>query len=222
MKNDWDNYWIKSPTGSGTNKWKNKNTSLRQKRSIRLFERYVKSGMVVCDAACGSGFFGRICLSMNCKVYCIDYSEEAIELAKKTTRNKAEYIVGNLLDNNFVLNFQNYFDLLATDGLFEHFNYFEQINLLNNLKSMLKRGGLMITVVPNLLSHWQPIRRVFLEIPGVWEKPFTMKKLISLVKQSEMEIIETGGIHVMPFDRSPEILARFIGSAIYVVSKRVE
>ena len=213
MKNGWDNYWIKHPTIPRKNN--------RQKRLTRLFERYVKSGMVVCDAGCGSGLGGCAFLSLNCKVYCIDYSDEAIELAKKTTHNKAEYIAGNLLDNDFVLNFQNSFDLISTDGLLEHFNHFEQIHLLNNLKEMLKSGGLMITVVPNLLSHWHPIRRVFLKIPDVWEKPLTMKQLKSLVKQSDMEIIETGGIHVVPFNRSPEMFARFIGSSIFVISKRL-
>ena len=213
MKNGWDNYWTKYPTIPRKDN--------RQKRLTRLFERYAKSGMVVCDAGCGSGLSGCAFLSMHCKVYCIDYSEEAIELAKKTTHNKAEYVVGNLLDNDFVLNFQNCFDLISTDGLLEHFNHFEQIQLINNLKGMLKSGGLMITVVPNLLSHWHPIRRAFLKIPGVREKAFTVKKLISLVKQSDMEIIETGGIHVVPFDRSPEMLARFIGSSVFVVSQRV-
>lgn len=213
MKTGWDSYWSKYPTILRTDN--------RQKRMARLFERYAKSRMVVCDAGCGSGFGGYVFLSMNCKVYCIDYSQEAIELARKTTHNKAEYIVGNLLDDDFVLNFQNSFDLISTDGLLEHFNHLEQIHLLHNLKEMLKSGGLMITTVPNLLSHWRPIQRVFLKIPGVWEKPFTMKKLVSLVKQSEMEIIQTGGIHVLPFNRSPEMLARFIGSSIFVVSELV-
>lgn len=212
MKNGWDKYWTKYPTIT---------PNYRQKRLIRLFEKYAKSGMVVCDAACGSGFVGSVFLSMNCQVYCIDYSKEAIELAKKTTHNQAEYIVGNLLDSDFALHFQNCFDLITTDGLLEHFNQFEQIVLLDNLTEMLKRGGLMITLVPNLMSHWYPIRRLFFKIPGVWEKPFTMKQLVSLVTRPEMQIIDTGGIHVVPFNWSPEMLARAVGSSIFVVSRRV-
>ena len=176
--------------------------------------------MIVCDAGCGSGFNSWYFLSKECRVYSIDYSEKAIELTKEITKGKAEsYLKRDILDEGIAHEFRNTFDLLITDGLFEHFSNSEQRKLMDNLVAMKKKNGIIVTIVPNILTYWEPIRRIFLNIPGVREKAFTMRRLTSLVKQSGQEIIEKGGIHVLPFNHSPEFLARWIGSSIYVVSR---
>lgn len=214
MKEGWDSFW------ESKSKEKVRNINARQKRVINILDKYVHDEMIVCDAGCGSGFYSRHFLSKGCKVYCIDYSEKAIELTKKNTECEAEsYLERNLLDEDLSLEFRNTFDLIFTDGLLEHFSNIWQRKLMDNLVAMKKENGIMVTFVPNILTYWEPIRRVFLNIPGVWEKPFTMRRLTSRVKQSGQEIIEKGGIQVLPLNRSPEIFARWIGSSIYVVSR---
>lgn len=213
MKEGWSSLW------ASKSKEEIRRIGPRRKRLINILDRYVRSGMIVCDAGCGSGFNSWYFISKDCKVYSIDYSEKAIELTKEITKGKAErYLIRNLLDESLGLEFRDTFDLIITDGLFEHFSNNEQRKLMDNLVAMKKENGIIVTFVPNILTYWEPIRRVFLNIPGVWEKAFTMRRLISLVKQSEQEIIERGGVHVLPFNYSPEILARWIGSSIYVVS----
>ena len=192
----------------------------RQKKAINILDRYVRRGVIVCDAGCGSGFYSGYLLSKDCKVYCIDYSEKAIELTKEITEGKAEeYLVSNLLDDSLGLKFRNTFDLIFSDGVLEHFSYVEQKKLMGNFITMKKENGIIVTIVPNILTYWEPIRHICENIPGVWEKAFTMRGLISLVKQSGQEIIEKGGVQVLPFNYSPEFLARWIGSSIYVVSR---
>jgi len=218
MKEGWDSLW------TAKSKEKIRDLKLRprprQKRAINVLDRYVHSGRTVCEAGCGSGFYSWYFISKGCRVYCIDYSEKAIELAKKTTEGKAEkYLVRNLLDEGLALEFKNTFDLIYTDGLFEHFSKSEQRKLMDNLIAMKKENGIIVTFVPNILTYWELIRRIFLKIPGVWEKAFTMRRLTTLVRESGQEIIEKGGIHALPFNYSPEILARWIGSSIYVVSR---
>lgn len=213
LKNAWNSFW------NSKSKEDIIKIRPRQKKTINILNRYVHSEMTICDAGCGSGFYSNYFISKRCSTYCIDYSEKAIELAKKVTLDKAErYIIMDILNDDNCRELRNTFDLIYTDGLFEHFSIIDQRKLMGNLIAMKKENGIIITFVPNILTYWEPIRRIHLNMPGIKEKPFTMKMLTSLVEKSGQKIIEKGGIHVLPFDTSPEILARWIGSSIYVVS----
>ena len=215
MEEGWNPFW------ESESKEKIQNPRPRQKRAINVLDMYVRRGMTVCDAGCGSGFYSWYFLSKGCRVYCIDYSEKAIEHTKYTTQGRAErYLERSLLDNNLVSELRNTFDLIFTDGLIEHFSNIEQKKLMGNLVAMKKETGIMVTFVPNILTYWEPIRRIFLHTPEVWEKAFTMRRSTLLIKQSGQKIIEKGGVQVLPLNKySPEILARWIGSSIYVVSR---
>ena len=109
------------------------------------------------------------------------------------------------------------FDLIFTDGLLEHFSTKEQDAILQNFISVLAPGGVIVTVVPNRFSPWELIRPIFM--PGIEEKPFTLRGLISLHKRNGMAILDQGGVNVIPFCFSPDrLLGGHCGMLLYCVA----
>jgi SAM-dependent methyltransferase len=174
--------------------------------------------MTVLDAGCGSGFFSNYFISRGCKVYSLDYSDKALEITRKITQNKSfEYLNRDLLDESIGLEFKNTFDLIFTDGLFEHFSKEKQEKIIDRFIIMKKKDGLIVTFVPNRYSFWTIIRPIFMH--GIKEKPFRLELLISFIQRLGQKIIERGGINVLPVKYSPEFLGKWIGMLVYVISK---
>ncbi len=207
----WDSYWDTNTDSRFTKK------SWSKIRIIRELDKYVKKGMYVLDAGCGSGFFSNYFIEKGCKVYALDYSKEALEIARRLTRNKAKgYLNADLLDSNFPKKVKVKFDLIFSDGLFEHFTPEQQNKIIKNLKSVKKKNGIITTFVPNKFSFWEVIRPIFM--PGIHERPFTMGKLKKLHKG--MKIVENGGLNSIPFRFSPDkLIGPAVGMIIFVFAK---
>lgn len=211
MQKEWNNFW-------SINQDKQfKKISWSKKRIMNILDRYTDKGMTVLDAGCGSGFFSNYFISKSCKVYSLDYSDKAIEITRKTTQNKSfEYLKRNLLDKDLGLEFKNTFDLIFTDGLFEHFSKEEQEEIMKTFITMKKKQGLIVTFVPNRYSFWTIIRPIFMH--GIKEKPFTLRELTSFMEGLGQKVIEKGGLNVLPVKYSPEFLGDRFGMLVYVVS----
>ena len=63
----------------------------------------------------------------------MDYSDEALQIAKRITNGKTEVLKKDLLSPNISADIHEKFDLIFTDGLFEHFSSGEQDIIFNNL-----------------------------------------------------------------------------------------
>jgi 2-polyprenyl-3-methyl-5-hydroxy-6-metoxy-1,4-benzoquinol methylase len=212
MEKEWNNFWKDQQSNKLTK------PSLSKIRMMRILDKYVVKNMTVLDAGCGSGFFSNYFISKGCKVYSLDYSEKALEITKKITQNKAcEYLRRDLQDESLCLEFNNTFDLIFTDGLFEHFPQLEQENILKMFMKLKNKTGLIVTFVPNRYSFWTIIRPIFMW--GIEEVPFTLKELISLVEGVGQKIINNGGINVLPIKYSPEFLGKKVGMLVYTISK---
>lgn len=212
MQEEWDNLW-RNRQGKRLNK-----PSWSKKRMMNILDRYVSKNMTVLDAGCGSGFFSNYFISKGCKVYSLDYSEKALEITRKMTRGKSfEYLKRDLLDESLCFEFKNTFDIIFTDGLFEHFSKGGQKQIMKAFVAMKEKDGLIVTFLPNRYSFWTAVRPIFmLEIK---ERPFTLKELKVLVRSTDQEIIEEGGINVIPLKYSPEVFGKSLGMLLYVASK---
>lgn len=211
MKEQWDKFWAKKCDSKFAEE------SWAKRRIVGILERYIKTGMRVLDAGCGSGFFSKCFMKKGCFVYACDYSHDAINLTIQTTENKCvAYLKKDLLDKEVWNEFIHFFDVIFTDGLFEHFSHEQQQKLIENFIKLKRDNGLIITFVPNKLSWWTIIRPLFM--PGIDEKPFTMDGLRML--HSPLKIIECGGINTLPIRYSPDkILGSRFGMLIYVIAK---
>lgn len=210
-KENWDRFW-KQNTGSRFTR-----KSWSKIRIMRLLDPLLKPGMPVLDAGCGSGFFSSYFLSRGCRVFTLDYSQDALDMARGKTENKCEaYLRRNLLDADFGEEYKGRFDLIFTDGLFEHFTADDQKKIMDNFRKAKKPEGLVTTFVPNRYSWWEIVRP--LVMPGIHEEPFTMERLLAL--HSGMEIVKKGGINVLPIMLSPDaLLGARCGMLLYCFAK---
>lgn len=212
MKASWDTFWHSQQGGGRFTK-----VSWSKRRITKILDKYVQEGMTVLDAGCGSGFFSSYFISKRCNVYSLDYSKEALEIARETTKGKSvAYLSKDLLDGSLRSQYNKTFNVIFTDGLFEHFLAEEQEEIMKTLIAMKANQGVIITFVPNQYSFWTLIRPIFM--PGIKEKPFTLKRLMRFVEKSGQKIIESGGINVLPIEYSIESLGGRFGMLVYVVS----
>jgi cyclopropane fatty-acyl-phospholipid synthase-like methyltransferase len=208
-RTSWNAYWSSSGTGF-------QKESFSKKRIIAILDRYVFSGATVLDAGCGSGFFSSYFLSKGCVVDSLDYSERALSLTRKNTGGRSRrYLAIDLLSPDIPLE-NGLYDCIFTDGLFEHFAVSDQNKMLSLFQRKKKQTGFVITFVPNRFSPWQLIRPFFM--PGIKEEPFSMEDLVAV--HGAMEIVESGGINVLPICASPEkALGAPFGMLLYCVSR---
>lgn len=184
---------------------------------MAVLNRYIKPNMTVLDAGCGSGYFSNYFLTRNCRVTALDYSKEALEIAKKLTGGKANYLQGDLLSKEFCKKYEGKFDLIFSDGLFEHFSRSDQLKIMQNMKLMKSKKGVITTFVPNKFSFWEVIRPIFM--PQIEESPFILKDLVSLNEEGGLTVVEKNGLNVLPFKYSLEFAGKIFGMILYVIGK---
>ncbi len=201
--------------------WKNKKNQARlswsKKRILTLLKRSVKPGMKVLDAGSGSGVFSKWFNDAGCITVSLDYSEEALNATKQHTDGKsAAYISDDLTDPELPDRSPARFDLIFSDGLFEHFESDAQDIILRNMIKLLQSNGKIVTFVPNLWSPWTVIRPLLMK--GIKETAFTHGKLLKLYGRNNCKIISSGGINVLPVSWSPEkILGKTFGMLVYSI-----
>ena len=205
---EWDNFWKRY--------YPEKSSSWSKRRIINILSNYIKPGMNVLDAGCGTGFFSSYFISIGCNVYSMDYSDRALFIAKDITGNKARaYIKGDILDEPALKSIGVKFDIIFSDGLLEHYSKEDQDRIIGNMKTIKKEQGYIVNFAPNRFSLWSMVRPFVMNIK---ERPFTMRDFLDLHKRNNLRIIDYGGINVLPFRLSPEeSLGRYFGMLFYCV-----
>ena len=210
---DWNHFWSSEKTKSF------RPESWSKRRILRILSFYIKEGQNVLDAGCGSGFFSKYFSDQKMNVYSLDYSTEALEMTKALTSLRAVTLKKDLLNEDLSTSIEKRFDIIFSDGLFEHFTIDEQDKIMHNLKNVLSDNGRVITFIPNRWSPWQWIRPFLM--PGIKERPLTIKELIDLNMRHNLVVKEQGGINVFPFSCSPDkILGRHFGMLLFTVSQK--
>ncbi len=208
----WNHYWHDKQDSRFVRK------SWSKIRIMKLLDEFVTPGMRILDAGCGSGFYSDYFTSKGTEVFSLDYSDDALNLTRQATRNQSKmYLKEDLLNHEFAKQYQNRFDLIFTDGLLEHFSLQEQLKIIDHLLTMLKKGGVLATFVPNQYSWWQIIRPFVM--PQIHETPFTLRQLEALHKDTA--ILRKGGLNVLPFPFSPDhLLGSTLGMILYCIAQR--
>jgi len=211
-KKDWEQFWSKG---------KDKDTSdisWSKKRILKTISPYFKPGMRALEAGCGGGFFSKCFCDAGLAVTSLDYSENALEMTRKITSNRSECVQADLLHDDLKAKLEQPFDLIFSDGLFEHFSEQDQDLIFKNLKSVLSEEGVVISFVPNRWSPWELIRPFYM--PGIEEEPFTLKKLTDLNVRNGFCVVQKGGVNTLPFLLSPEgVAAKYFGMLLFSISK---
>ncbi len=213
QKQDWNHFW------SLESRKKQKAISWSKKRILQLVSRYLQKDMSILDAGCGTGFFSNYFCEQGYETVALDYSEEALAITKKRTHGRVKILKADMLSEGLEQVTDDRFDLIFSDGLFEHFSKNNQDRIMNNLKSVLSVGGIVATFVPNRWSPWELIRPFMM--PGIKEEPFVLKRLKDLNERNGLKVIHSGGINVVPFALSPEaLLGKYFGMLLFSAARR--
>lgn len=211
---DWDRFWGRDESQQFSR------ISWSKQRILDQLLPYCQSGHAALDAGCGSGFFARFFCSQNMRVTALDYSQNALQMARSATNGGAKLIQADMVSDVLSTKVQETFDLIFTDGLFEHFVDLQQDAIMKNLISVLKPGGVVVTFVPNRWSPWELIRPLYM--PGIDEKPFVLSQLKDLNVRNGLNLVKAGGVNVLPFRVSPEVpLGAVFGMLLFTIAVKV-
>lgn len=209
---DWDRFWGRSQSQRFSR------ISWSKRRILEILKPRCKVGDFALDAGCGSGFFTKFFCDQGMAATALDYSENALQMAARATQKAAKLVVADMVNDSLPQRFSERFDVIFTDGLFEHFSAEDQDKIMQNLIAVLKPGGLIITFVPNRWSPWEIIRPFFM--PGIEEKPFVLQELEDLNRRNQLAVVQSGGVNVFPFRFSPEFLGGAFGMLLFTVGKK--
>lgn len=193
--------------------------SWSKRRILNLLAPRCRSAKAVLDAGCGSGFFSKYFYERGLEVTALDYSESALKMAAKITEGGAKLVQADMVNDHLTDQLDSRFDLIFTDGLFEHFSSEDQDKIMENLISVLRPGGMIATFVPNRWSPWELVRPIYM--PGIEEKPFMLHELVELHRRNDLAVLNCGGVNVLPFALSPEFLGSRFGMLLFVFAKKV-
>jgi SAM-dependent methyltransferase len=209
---DWNHFWGRSQSQRFSK------LSWSKRRILDVLKPLCQSGSFALDAGCGSGFFAKFFCNQKMTVTALDYSENALQMAKEVTMGEAKLVAADMVNDILSDRLVHRFDVIFTDGLFEHFSNTDQDKIMSNLFSVLKPSGFIATFVPNRWSPWELIRPFFM--PGIEEKPFILQGLINLNRRNNLEVVRAGGVNVLPCRFSPEFLGSAFGMLLFTVAKK--
>jgi len=210
---DWNNFWSREQSQRFSK------LSWSKRRILAILQPRCVRGSLALDAGCGSGFFTKFFHDQGLSATALDYSDSALKMAGEITQGAAKLIRADMVKENLSAVMTDRFDVIFTDGLFEHFSLEDQDKIMQNLIAVCKHGGYIVTFVPNQWSPWELIRPFFM--PGIEEKPFVLKGLLDLNRRNDLAVVESGGVNVFPFEISPEFLGPAFGMLLYTVAKRI-
>ena len=210
---DWNHYWSLDQTQQFTK------ISWSKRRMIHILNHWTRQGQWALDAGCGSGFFAQYFCQQGMSTVALDYSQEALAIAKAKTQGRAQILQKDLLASGLSQEIPERFDLIFSDGLMEHFSLSDQDKIFKNFFSLLRPEGALVTFVPNRFSPWELIRPLYM--PGIEETPFILKELIDLNKRNGFKIIQQGGVNTLPFAFSPDHLCGAVfGMLLFTIAKK--
>lgn len=210
---DWNHFWGRAQSQRFSK------ISWSKQRIMDVLRPRCKPGAFALDAGCGSGFFTKYFCDQGLSATALDYSENALKMAEESTSGAAKLVRGDMVNDFLSDTLTDRYDIIFTDGLFEHFSNEDQDKIFKNLTSVLKLGGFIITFVPNRWSPWELIRPFFM--PGIEEKPFVLQGLVDLNRRNDVAVVQSGGVNVLPFLISPEFLGPYFGMLLFTVAKKV-
>lgn len=172
-------------------------------------------GSKILEAGCGFGPWVFWLAEQGYRAVGVDLAEKTIATAKNYSRRNritgCDFIEADIrqlpIENN-------YFDLIFSFGVIEHFHYPESI--LTEFKRVLKPGGRIFLSMPNQYS-FHTLTRPILKILGRWnigyESSYSQKSLKKLLNNSGFEVLRSG---IMP---GGELFGRGIASLPLVGGK---
>ena len=148
------------------------------------------SGKKILDYGCGTGLPDFYLKRKGAEIHLLDYSKEEIQNArshqgKLNIIDNIYYKLGNIKSLPYP---DNTFDIVWNEGVIEHFDNGERKKILEEMLRVIKPGGALIIMAPNLFTLHaliiKYIRRFLKKFPqDRWgkERAYTLKELGKLL-----------------------------------------
>ena len=156
--------------------WQSSNYAKHELRIVRAkikIETLLDNGLVfkrnmkVLDAGCGDGsVLFLLTKGFGIKPYGIDVSPQAIKRAEKLFKDNGIESKFECADTRSLPFPSNYFDVVLSWGVIEHFNDYGLA--IDELNRVLKQNGILNLIQPHLFS-FGPLQRKWLEFTNKWE-----------------------------------------------------
>lgn len=152
-----------------------------------------KRGSIL-DVGCGAGFYFNFFKSLGFReVMGLEYDEGNIKKAKELNRNlQVKILQGDIRDLPSPLE-KNYFDVVLSLGLIEHFVY--PIDIIRKLLEIIKKDGTVILEMPNFRNwfyYWYNLKRKN-ELPfHLWWGVKEWCRVLEKMKGCRLEEVQTG------------------------------
>ncbi|MCJ7653805.1 MAG: methyltransferase domain-containing protein [Dehalococcoidia bacterium] len=166
--------------------WSYTPTYLRKMAFVRRQIRALGARMRILDAGCGEG------------VLLEEFKAQGFKIEGLDLNYESEYVrLGSILDMPYE---DGTFDAVLLLDVFEHIGYADQPVALAEIHRVLRKGGKLITSIPNL-AHWNSrfsmaffgrLDRTDIETNHVGERPFAENR--RLIQQTGFQIEQVKGV----------------------------
>lgn len=118
---------------------------------MRLLEPYIHDGDAILDLGCGNGRLYQLCRTKPAAYTGIDQSDELIRIAREKFPD-ANFVAGSMTKLPFA---EKSFDKVFSIAAFHHLpDVTTRVETLQEIKRVLKPGGIVIFLNWNLLGEW--------------------------------------------------------------------
>lgn len=161
----------------------------KQRLLIKMVENEIAAthgqivGLKILEPGSGTGVITTHLSYSGADVHLLDISENALQLSKiiPCYRNNRKLIRASMFDMPFT---DNTFDVLWNEGVLEHFSEEQQVAALREYTRVLKKGGLMVLVVPKDGAPFYLAGANRAREAGIWrygyEKPMSTLKNLAI------------------------------------------
>lgn len=176
---------------------------------IKRIIKHAKPRKRILEAACGTAVLSTYLTNLGFNVTAVDIDKEILKLANKISKNylhKPSFKKGNLFSLNYP---DNYFDVVFSHGVLEHFSDKDIIKILN---IELRISKTVIVSIPS--NYFKKSERMFGD-----ERFLSRNKWVNLINRTPADIIEIFEFHyLMGWQKIWDLFSRMklFGTAPYL------
>ncbi len=222
-KEAWDKFWrekIESGKFLELENWSQRLLYDRRLKNVILPMLGRPQGKEILEVGCGSGCASLHLATLGAKVALLDFSEEALSYSDNLRRKmnvpaeSVRFVLGDIRSLPFS---GCKFDLVYSSGVVEHYQDREILGIFGEFQRVLKIGGNMMAVIPNLLSAEMLLRMK--NKPKGSERYISRRHLSDIAERAGFKNVKTGSAHAFALPVS--VMSKKSYEAVSFLEKRL-
>ena len=197
----WDKIWKETKEDAEFRWWiQREERGERGRKVISYIEEHLGkiNGLKTIEVGSGMGVYSFVLAKRGAIVSLLDYSQEALSLARKQSNSSgltASFICADALNLDSAM--REKFDVAMSFGTIEHYRYPERFLMAKAHVDLIKPGGVIIISIPNRWFFPEEILRLLLKLRNKWHlgytRTFTRYELFRLGNKLGLKNIKVQG-----------------------------